>query len=214
MVVGKTRAVMVTEETPCSPVDRYQRTKLEIERLLVGRATTDLEVVIVRPTAVFGPGGENLLKLAREIAAGEHRRPVGYLRAAFQGRRRMNVIPVGNAVAALAFLGTRAGRHDQRLFILAEDDHPANNYADVAAVLASGLGARPFRLPVVLAPSWALRAALRTLGRAQAEPCRRFDCGRLLRAGFRRPCDFVQELRFFAEWFRAEVGQAPRQGVV
>lgn len=60
VVVGQVeRGRLVDEEHPCRPLDAYQRTKLEAERLALAHARyRGLEVVVVRPGALYGPWGE------------------------------------------------------------------------------------------------------------------------------------------------------------
>src|SRR5207249_4393175 len=57
------------EDAPLCPGDIYQTTKLEGEGL--ARETADrlgIEVTIVRPTGIYGPGDRRLLKLFRGVA--------------------------------------------------------------------------------------------------------------------------------------------------
>src|SRR5574338_95310 len=57
------------EDAPLRPGDVYQVTKVEGERL--GRqaaAETGMELVIARPTGIYGPGDRRLLKLFRGVA--------------------------------------------------------------------------------------------------------------------------------------------------
>lgn len=59
------------ETAPFAPGDVYQRTKLEAERLAAdfGRANR-IEVVVVRPIGIYGPGDLRFLKMFRGIARG------------------------------------------------------------------------------------------------------------------------------------------------
>ena len=59
------------ETLPYSPDDVYQRTKAEAEQLVLAshRRLGD-PVVVIRPTAIYGPGDERLLKLFRLVAKG------------------------------------------------------------------------------------------------------------------------------------------------
>jgi len=57
-----------TEDLPCRPLDHYDRTKLEGERLALGKADSGQRVVIVRPGWVYGPGDRRTFKLIRAIA--------------------------------------------------------------------------------------------------------------------------------------------------
>ncbi len=59
------------ESLPYSPDDIYQQTKAEAERLALDLHRRRGEpVVVVRPTAIYGPGDDRLLKLFRLIAKG------------------------------------------------------------------------------------------------------------------------------------------------
>jgi dihydroflavonol-4-reductase len=50
---------LVDESHPCRPLDHYQHTKLEAERLALAYARyRGLDVVVVRPGALYGPWGE------------------------------------------------------------------------------------------------------------------------------------------------------------
>jgi dihydroflavonol-4-reductase len=57
------------EDAPFRPGDIYQETKLEGERIAQAAARdTGIEVVIARPTGIYGPGDRRLLKLFRGVA--------------------------------------------------------------------------------------------------------------------------------------------------
>ena len=59
------------EETAFGPGDPYQESKLEAERLAFRRgADGGLDVTVVRPAAIFGPGDTRFLKLFRPIDRG------------------------------------------------------------------------------------------------------------------------------------------------
>ncbi len=57
-VIGRPRPGTVIDETyPCQPVDEYQRTKLEGERIVQEAACRGLPALILRPGAFYGPWG-------------------------------------------------------------------------------------------------------------------------------------------------------------
>ena len=57
------------EDAPLRPGDIYQQTKLEGEEIArEASARTGVEVVIARPTGIYGPGDRRLLKLFRGVA--------------------------------------------------------------------------------------------------------------------------------------------------
>ena len=60
-----------TEAAPLAPGDVYQETKLEGERLARARGeASTLEVVVVRPIGIYGPGDTRFRRLFRGIARG------------------------------------------------------------------------------------------------------------------------------------------------
>ncbi|WP_376793407.1 NAD-dependent epimerase/dehydratase family protein [Thermoflexus sp.] len=57
-VIGRPRPGTVIDETyPCQPVDEYQRTKLEGERIVQEAFQGGLPAIILRPGAFYGPWG-------------------------------------------------------------------------------------------------------------------------------------------------------------
>lgn len=72
-VMGGRRAGRIDETEPCHPVNDYERSKLEAERLAVRwSGDTGTCVTVLRPTIVFGPrpgGPDSLLALLRAIRA-------------------------------------------------------------------------------------------------------------------------------------------------
>jgi nucleoside-diphosphate-sugar epimerase len=72
-VHGDVKNPPADENAPIAPSDVYQETKAEADALAreFGR-TQKLEVTIVRPGAIYGPGETRLLKLFRSIARGRY----------------------------------------------------------------------------------------------------------------------------------------------
>lgn len=63
-VHGDVKTPPATEESPYAPADIYQRTKLEGELWAREFADkNDIELSVIRPTAIYGPGDMRLLKL-------------------------------------------------------------------------------------------------------------------------------------------------------
>jgi nucleoside-diphosphate-sugar epimerase len=200
VVAGRSDADVVTEETECEPGDRYEATKLAIEKFLLGKAADSLEIAILRPTAVFGPRGRNLVKLANDL----EQRPafVNYLRSCLQGGRRMNLVHVDNVVAALAFLIDTADRVAGEVFIISDDEYPINNYRDVERRLMAGLGVSVYPVPPVAVPRWMLSSALRMTGRTNTNPFCVYDCSKIISRGLKKPVSFEQGLSDFMAWYR------------
>jgi len=60
MVTGRTRQDQITEAEACRPLTEYATTKLKIEQAVINAGDGSFDIAILRPTAVFGPGSENL----------------------------------------------------------------------------------------------------------------------------------------------------------
>jgi nucleoside-diphosphate-sugar epimerase len=200
VIAGRSSANVVTENTDCQPGDRYEAAKLAIERVLLQKCGESLEAAILRPTAVFGPRGRNLIKLANDLKE----RPVfvNYLKSCLQGSRRMNLVHVDNVVAALAFLIDAPGLVAGEVFIISDDESPGNNFRDVERRLMAGLGVPDYPVAPAALPRWLLSAALRAAGRTNTNPFRIYDCSKIVGRGLKKPVAFEQGLADFASWYR------------
>lgn len=195
-VVGRVDADMVDEATPCNPSDDYERIKLEIEHILAsGCRQSGIPLVIVRPTAIFGQGGENLVKLIQQV---DHDRPtLRLLRACLYGRRRLNLVAIDNVVAAICHV-LNLNTPNGECFFISDDHVPENNYVDVAETvrLVRGISSPAIRSAVDLSPF--LPATLRALGRSNVNPRRVYRCEKLLASGYRPAVPFLDAVKAFA----------------
>jgi nucleoside-diphosphate-sugar epimerase len=203
VVVGGAADDEITEETPCTPANAYEAVKLELEHFLSKQAKGHFEYVILRPTAVFGPGGKNLLKLAGDLASGH--RVVNYLRSCLYGYRRMNLVSVDNVTSAIAFLMEADRSVAGNTFIVSDDDAPTNNFRDVEAYLIHALGLRDYPIPRVALPPSLLAAALKLAGKSSTNPKRNYLPRKLMAAGYKRSVSFQEGLMAFADWYRKEL---------
>jgi nucleoside-diphosphate-sugar epimerase len=135
------------EDAPLNPGDAYQETKLEGERLARDAGDRlDIEVTIVRPTGIYGPGDRRLLKLFRGVARGffpilgrgEIYYHLTYIDDLVEGFRRCAEHPAG------------AGR----TYILAGGEVTTLN--ELVSRIARVAGVRPPRLHL---PVWPFRMA-------------------------------------------------------
>ena len=70
-IYGQRVAGTIDEQTPIRPWNSYERSKLAAEQQVRTIANASgMEYVILRPTAVYGPRDERLLKLFRSVAKG------------------------------------------------------------------------------------------------------------------------------------------------
>jgi nucleoside-diphosphate-sugar epimerase len=201
VVAGAASDDVITEVTPPDPRDPYERTKLEIEQRLRNEARGGLELVILRPTAVFGPAGANLVKLADGLLGGSV--IANYARACFHGRRKMNLVCVENVVAAIRFAVSALGRNDAETFIVSDDDNDLNDYRGVESTLRKAFGLSTYPVRPVPLPGWVLGLALGARGRSNTNPQRVYSGAKLAAAGFLRPVTLESGLVSFAEWYRS-----------
>jgi len=189
VVVGATKAPRVTEATICEPLTKYERIKSDLEGRVLSAHFKGLDVAIVRPTAIVGPGGHNLRKLAQSLAHGN--RVANYLRACLFDKRPMHLVPAGTVVAALlhiAFMPPPAGGN---VYIVSSDDDPSNNFKTVETILMKSLGLTPRRVPLIPVLKRALPVLLRVLGRSETAPDRNYDAAKLRATNF-RPVESVE----------------------
>jgi len=126
------------ESAPIRPGDIYQATKAEAEALVLAHRS-GMEVVVVRPGAIYGPGDRRFLKLFRAIARGRYA-VVG------SGLPFYHPVFIDDLVEGFVLaLETPAARGEA--FILAGPSYVSQ--AQLASIIARHTGGRvlPFRIP-------------------------------------------------------------------
>jgi nucleoside-diphosphate-sugar epimerase len=180
------------EDAPFRPGDIYQQTKLEGERTArAAAADTGVEVVIVRPTGIYGPGDRRLLKLFRGVA----RRRFVVLGS---GRIFYHVTYIEDLVEGFRLCGTvpaAAGR----TYILAGPEVTTLN--ELIEVIAAEARVAPPGLHLPVWPFWIAGAACEAF-------CRPLGIEPPL---YRRRVDFFTKSRAFdITRARQELGYSPR----
>jgi len=180
------------EDAPLRPGDIYQETKLEGERVArEAAAASGIELVIARPSGIYGPGDRRLLKLFRGVA-----------------RRRFVILGRGDIYYHLTYVddlveGFRlCGTVPQaagRTYILAGGEVGTLNELVHLIARESGVKPLPVRLPVW--PFWMAGAACEAVCvPLRVEP-----------PIYRRRVDFFTKSRAFdISRARAELGYAPK----
>ena len=138
------------EDAPFRPGDVYQETKLAGERLAQDVAVrTGIELVIVRPTGIYGPGDGRLLKLFRGVARG---------RFVTLGRGDIyyHLTYIDDLIEGFRLCGETPGIAG-RTYILAGGEVTTLN--ELVRLIAEEAGVRPPRLHLPVWPFWLLGAA-------------------------------------------------------
>lgn len=199
-VVGKTSEKVVDENTECFPVYGYEALKLELEETVLA-SSRKFEVVVLRPTAVFGPGGQNLLSLADGIQ--QRRVLCSYFKLCLYNYRKMNLVAIDNVVAAIEFFVNSGQSLNGEIFLVSDDDVPENNYRDIDSFLRMKFRIKQGNIPIIPLPRCLLSFLLIITGRSNTDSIRIYSGEKLLEFGFEKKVSFETSLSAFAEWYRA-----------
>ena len=180
-----------SEDAPLRPGDVYQVSKVDGERIARETAArTGVEVVIARPSGIYGPGDRRLLKLFRGVA---RRRFV----VLGDGRIFYHLTYIDDLVEGFRLCG-ETPRAAGRTYILAGAAVPTLN--DLTALIAEEAGVAPPRLHLPVWPVWLAGAACEAL-------CAPLGIEPPL---YRRRVDFFTKSRAFdITRARQELGYAP-----
>jgi dihydroflavonol-4-reductase len=196
------------EDAPLRPGDIYQRTKLEGERLARDTGAREkIEVVIARPTGIYGPGDRRLLKLFRGVA----RRRFVVLGS---GRIFYHLTYVDDLVEGFRLCGEVPGVGG-RTYILAGGEVTTLN--ELVALIAAESGVKPIPMRLPVWPFWIAGAACEAVcAPLRIEPplyrrrvdfftkSRAFDISRARQELGYSPAVSVREgIRRTLEWYRA-----------
>ncbi len=183
------------EDAPLKPGDIYQVTKLEGERLArEAGQRANIEVTIVRPSGIYGPGDRRLLKLFRGVARrrwvtlgrGEIYYHLTYIDDLVQGFIRCGELPAAA----------------NRTYILAGAEVTTLNA--LVALIADAAGVPNPRIHLPVWPVWIAGAACEAI-------CAPFGIEPPL---YRRRVDFFTKSRAFdISRARREIGYAPDVGL-
>lgn len=197
VVVGRTSEQFITESTPCSPRTEYERTKLAVEDLLCNEGGSYFDVVVARPTAVFGVGGRNIEKLAMSLL--QMPRVYNLATAMVQGRRRMNLVPVEAVVSALWHIASQDEFVHFERFLVSSDEDGGNNYLDVANILAKEFGKRALPDASCAIQRAVLSSILRLRGRSQFNSEQVYSSKKLTGIGWRQPITIRDAVAAYAK---------------
>lgn len=183
------------EDAPLRPGDVYQETKLEGERL--GREAaerTGVELVIARPTGIYGPGDRRLFKLFGQIARGR------FIMLG-SGRNFYHVTYIDDLCDGFRLCGTAAAAAG-RTYILGGGEVPT--LAELVRITGEVAGRPGVRLRLPVWPVWLAGAACEII-------CAPFGVAPPI---YRRRVDFFRKSRSF-DIGRAqrELGYAPAVGL-
>lgn len=201
IVVGKSSEALITEDTPCSPTTEYELTKYKLELEVLKGARGNFDSVILRPTSVFGPDAPPIRKLTDDLVGGN--RFLNYLKSCFLGRRRMNLVPIKNLVAAILFMVNHRDEINGEVFIVSNDDELGNNFADIERTLISQLNCKGHIFMPIPLPYSILNLVFKLLGKKTIKPSCNYSPEKLHKFGFSNPVSFNEGLLEYADWYKS-----------
>ena len=203
-VVGRADTSWIDESTACHPVTEYGQTKLRIEQMMRdGARELGFDLVVLRPTSVYGPEGMPLVKLCKDLR--QSQLWINYLKACLFGRRAMNLVHLDNVIAAIRFLIGYPLNLDGATFIISDDHDVANNFMDVERTARDLLKVNAYPLPVIALPAGLLSLILRVFSRNIIDTSCRFKSDRLFSLGFHPQVSLENGLRDYFLWYRHSV---------
>lgn len=194
-VYGCMKEVVLNEESKCNPLYHYGRMKLRLEEMLKESAPHHFPVTIVRPSTVFGVGGEALMALVSTLTNGN--KVKNYLRSSLFGGRKTHLVSVETVVAAIRFIADFPAQHGIETFVVSDDDDPINNFRDVEKLLMSELGLTPYSVSPFYVPHQLLELLLRLLKRSNYHVRTVYSSKKLISRGFIKPIKLEMSLRQF-----------------
>ena len=205
VVAGCVKDNVINEDTACIPVTPYEKSKLEIENILIKRLNGKSELIVLRPTAVFGRHGKNLIKVANDLISLPSF--ITSLKTALFYKRRLNLVCVENVVSAILFLMQINDRMDGERFIVSDDDERENNYYDTINLLANHFGHKPVKAFYMPYGYSILRMLLAASKRSNSNAHRNYSSNKLFSLGFKKSIQFREGVRQFATWYNKSMLQ-------
>ena len=199
VVTGRVETSFVDETTVCNPRTEYEKTKLAIEEKLLARSSGKIELVVVRPTAVFGDGGKNFVKIVNSLL--NKSRIFNMASIMVNGHRHAHLIPVEEVVGAITYLATIEKDLSGERFFISSDDYPGNNYFNLVNHLAKIFGQKSY--PKIFLPfqKVILKTILKSFGQSQIDPNQIFLNKKLNSFGYTSNINFVKAIDKFALFY-------------
>lgn len=160
-VYGFPRSELCREDHPKQPLGAYGRSKLEAERLCREAADRGLDVTILRPMSLFGPGMSGIFVMLFEWV--RRGRPVFMMGS---GGNRVQAASAWDVADACMLAAERSGTAG-RCYNVASDPAGVPTVLEEVKALVEHAGTES---PIVRIPAAVLRAAARTLRVMQLSP--------------------------------------------
>jgi len=193
VVTGISSNTVATEDMLENPVSDYEKSKLLIEDTISRYFYKNPDkFLILRPTCVFGIGGQNLNKLYHDLMYGNV--IINYAKACLYGRRPMNLVPVLDVISVIIFL-IKKGKlpYNNRIFIVSNDENINNNFNYVLGRFNFFLKRKSF-FPILILPPKILSWIFKIVGKNPSAPFLTYSEAKIKNLGWSSPTTFEIEL--------------------
>jgi nucleoside-diphosphate-sugar epimerase len=146
------RGEVANEDYPLNPQNSYDRSKLEGENIALLFADRGMDIVIIRPGWVYGPGDRRTFKLVRAIAKKR-------FMLVTKGETLQTPVHIDDLVEGV-FLCAEKGQKGQIYHLAGSEVLPVK---DIAAAIASAAGTK---IPPIQLPLWPVKLAASALERS------------------------------------------------
>lgn len=198
VLIGKSRVKLIDENIECQPQNIYEKIKYKLENEIL-EENWPFEVCILRPTAVFGVKGKNLVKLARDLSTGS--RFFNYLKSCVYNNRSMNLVAVENVVGGLVFLSITNKDIDKNIYIVSDDEYRENTFRNLEKILMNRLSIADYSLTRITCPVFVLNFILKIIGQSNTNAERRYSSRKIESIGYRKEIEFLDAIYSFCDYY-------------
>jgi len=194
VVSGFSRGGVIDESSSRYPSTGYQKNKSTIEEMFVAELPAQVELVILRPTVVFGPGGPGLDFIFDRIV---HAPFSSYVMYWILKNRRTNLVAIGNVVDAIMLFIRLPQICHREVYLVSDDKDGDNSYGRVDRLIRKCLGKPPVR-PDIGLPNWCLRLIFRLLP-SHSPPDITYSSNKLEQVGYKHRVGLSDAVRDYVE---------------
>ena len=155
---------------------------------------------MLRPTAVFGIGGANVVKLIDDL--NQKSFLYNFLKSFLYGTRKMNLVSVHNVVSSIIYLAFFHKRLSGEKFIVSDDDFCENNYKYIESEINNEYAHKKVFSFRPSGPKWLLRLVLKILNQSNINPSRVYLTKKLTEIGWTPKSNFLEDLRSYICWYK------------
>lgn len=207
VIAGRVPNNVITEKTKINPYNNYEKIKYEIEEMIINdiKLNNGAEKIIIRPTAVFGLGGKNIIKLLNDSIFGN--KFLNYFKSILYGERRFNLVSVYNVISSIIFLIKQTKNLNGEAFIISDDSDEKNNFNYVESKIYESYNLKKLLHARIYCPKIILRILLTLLNQSNTNPDRIYSSEKLVQLGWKPVIGFDMALNDFFNEYKSRINE-------